>query len=604
MCDSIGDAIKHIREFFLAYNGIVSAEKPQPEAEEAKTLVNNLFSHGDAQFYLSAVAYLQQVSDIKEAEKLIQQTNINADRSIIGNPAYRSLVEKHINLVNEFEEYKAKSSSAIPKLEALNTSLNTMLTDEQNLRSELETRLSKTVEQHRKNIDDLRSRVTSREQMVHELEERIDKLQAENGALAKSKGRNVEAVYTELQNVKLDLELKSEKIRMVEEQNRQNLMIYANEISQLKDENMKLTAQLSSKQVEPAAESPAAPAESAPQRPQQSIEDVYKEVFAQIDRDSINATAIDAIARGVHETLEKKKSVASDILASFGIKSYENIVSELDAMKKQLDDKIEKEKVQFEQQKSTIQQKNADISQTKINLETEISTHEKELQTLTDDVKDKETKITELSAKLEQLLKDISENQTKQEQNNQTLADVTNKVENNSNNLTQNKAALEDLLNKIQQKTEELATIKENNKNLLQEITNGNGKSEELESDIRQADDEQKRLQTRLDAINKRLGELEKNKQDNENSLKRLRETIDKQNESTTNTLSTVTNLETKVAQVNENLQLRIQMIRDAADEMEEVRNTHANLMKQMNELADSLQKQLDDRTPFDEQLH
>lgn len=599
--ENIGESIAKLKEFFTNISTLTKDTQTQNEIhQKILSEILTLSSNGtDFSYYLPAITYLQDVADQIKSPSLKSifenKKEISFDGKLIENPSYRSLLDTCLKLKNEFEEFKVKTNSAIPRLEALNVSLNTMLADEQSSKLELEQKMQKQMENHRKIVEDLRNRVTTRDQQIHELENKYDMLQNENVALAKSKGRNVDALFQELQKIKMDNEMKTEKIRVIEEQNRQNLLIYANEISQLKGAAPVPQALASPKNAEE---------KKTEENKVETLEEIYSSLFAEIDRKAIEVSVIESVNANIMESLEKRREFASEMIKSFGIEATgSNVIEALKAQIVKINDELSKSKEDFEKQKSEITALSEELKANEEKLGENKKQQTEELNTLNQQNEDKKHVIEGLKENIDKLAQEIDAAKEKQASLESEISLIDTQILEQKNINEKKNKELDELSADLSSKTNERDEIENTNTDISSKITTCQANIQTILGEIEEKKEQQKNLEEELSALNQRFNSLTKSKSDNEDMLNRLRASIEKQNTATEATLGDVCKLETKVAQVNENLQTRIQTIRDVASSMEAVCKEHAELMTKLTSLSESLQKELDDKTPFEKVL-
>ena len=617
MEQNFNESLTNLKNFFTELAPVLKQGGDKNEinqkviSEFEKLLTNGM----DCSYYLSAISYLQQVDEtLKSAavqKYVIQPKNqsdenlIKVDKDMMSNPSYRALLERCIQIQNEFEEFKIKTDSAVPKLEALNVSLNTMLSDEQNARTELEQKSQKQAENHRKIVDDLRTRITTNEQQLRELQEKYEALESENAALAKSKGRNVDSVYQEMQKVKMELDMKTEKIKVIEEQNRQNLLIYANEVSGLRDQLAQIESQNKGNDNQTQNETKSSKQQQNQNHKEtrnlETLESLYQSIFEQLDRKAIETNLLNQLIGDLASEIDHKRAFAAEMIKSLGTETNnENIIEDLKAQKAKLEEEIQNAKKQFEDEKETIQNLSNDLKQEQQELEDLKVNQQKEIEELNTGNDEKETQIQKLKEENDSLRDDIEE--AKEKENNLasqlTLSQVL--VQEQTNIMQQKNAEIEKLNNELTESKHNHEKLLATNKELSDSISQFTTNNLDLTKQIEESTAEQGKLSAELTGLQAKHEALEKTKAENNAKLEELRNSITEKNTAIESTSSDITKLSTKVTQVNENLEGRIQSIRDVALSMESVCKEHAELMTKLASLSESLQKQLDDKSPFD----
>ena len=614
MEQNFDEALNNLKNFFTELSPLVKENRDKSEInQKVISEFEKLLSNGmDCAYYSSAISCLQQANEtLKSAavqKYLIQPKNpsdenlLRVDSNMLSNPAYRALLERTIQIQNEFEEFKIKTDSAVPKLEALNVTLNTMLSDEQNARTELEQKSQKQAENHRKIVDDLRTRITTNEQQLRDLQEKYEALQSENAALAKSKGRNVDSVYQEMQKVKMELDMKSEKIKVIEEQNRQNLLIYANEVSTLRDQLAQVEAQSKGGENQQSDEK-MSPQKQKPKETRniETLESLYQSLFEELDRKAIETNLLNHLIGDLAVEIDHKREFAAEMIKSLGVETTNaNIIEDLKSQKAKLEEEIENTKKQFEEEKQTIENLSNDLKQEQQELEDLKVNQQKEIESINAGNDEKETQIQKLKEENDSLREDIEE--AKEKENNLasqlTLSQVL--VQEQTTIMEQKNAEIEKLNNEIAENKNNHEKLLATNKELSDSITQYTTNNQDLTKQIEESTAEQGRLSAELAGLQAKHESLEKTKAENNTKLEELRGSITEKNSAIEATSSDISKLTTKVTQVNENLEGRIQSIRDVAQSMESVCKEHAELMTRLASLSEALQKQLDDKTPFE----
>lgn len=193
---------------------------------------NYIKTQEECQDLLASIGYLEQTAEALRtplAKQLLSGSVVFKpnDNIVVQHPQYQALYGQVIAQRNALERYQTEN----PDLASVVKSL----ADSETQRSELIHRIEHIQAANKEELTALGAEMSQIRQEKRNLEGIIESLRKENAALAKSRGNKVEAIQEEMENIRRSAFMQTEKMQLLEDQNRQTLMILASEMSQLKE---------------------------------------------------------------------------------------------------------------------------------------------------------------------------------------------------------------------------------------------------------------------------------------------------------------------------------------------------------------------------------
>ena len=254
----------------------------------------------------TSAVFLEQIVEflsLRNAKYLISSSAVENDRKIMKSSAFQAVFQKSIELSEELERAKQPESVKVKRLESLVESLSAMLSEEKAAKGRFEERLQRVTEESRVKLDGLKERVNKGVTMIKDLEDKCESLQRQNSILSRKSGGSFELLNRELGELRLEIERKTDKIRLLEEAQRMTLGCYAAEMNQLKEENERLKKECERAQVEVGTQT------------QNEVADGVETVAAQVD-------LMAWLNRELFEHLGRRKQTMEEIM---GVESDESV---------------------------------------------------------------------------------------------------------------------------------------------------------------------------------------------------------------------------------------------------------------------------------------
>lgn len=224
--DNLGEILHNLKDFFIA-----SSQNEQIESRITKLYENGL----DNETYISIITMLEQmmVSDsAKITFKYYLESNLNKNDRIITNPVFQSLFIQNTSMQEELRNAKMGESEEVSRLNAIIKNLTSIISESQANKCKLESKLKSSNEM----ITNFKARINETVIQITDLQAKNQSLIRENKVLAKRHGNVAVELQNELDLVRNELNIKIDKIRALEEQNRSTLLAYAQEVNVLKEQ--------------------------------------------------------------------------------------------------------------------------------------------------------------------------------------------------------------------------------------------------------------------------------------------------------------------------------------------------------------------------------
>jgi len=602
----VKESLSHLREFFTNIIDLVKGCGDQSEIQKkVDEYFQNLLSKGtDCEYYLSAIGYLEIISDVVKPLTLKKEDffpDLDVDNiDIVRHPVFVSLFNHAVNLKISLEFEKEKAKNSVPRLESLVQSLNSMLSEEQSARVELESKLQKQNDLNRNKIESFKSRINSDTQTIHDLEARIQSLEKENDALAKSKGKNVDQLHNELKTLQQALDMRTEKSRILEEQNRQNLMIYANDISALRSQITQLEDEIATLKNNKPTE--IIESQKKPELPEKTIFDdpEHYSQIQKISRTSAELSVVSSAITDLVESLEHRRKLAQNMISTFGDNITVDVFSQIQKQKDIINEEIRVNQLRFNELEQQLKTQKDELS--KIENEASIA-HEAlqkkkdEQELLLNSISEKNNDLVDtnslhkiLICEIESLEKSYQEKQDKIFALTQVLSLDTEKKESLIKQIKDNQNTIDDVENEISV-TKQIIVESENN------IIGTNQQIVDLNNELSQTQTELARTKSELNSLAERKANLILCIEENKSLLQDQNNQLSVQRPDTESKLQEVYALEAHIAQIGEIFQHRCAMVQDAAKLMRAICNDNDSLVNKLADIEKGLKVNLE-KTP------
>lgn len=539
MNEGVRNSLKHLRRFFTSLISIGQNSLNDSDfSAKVDVAFRDLCTNGaDCEYYLTAIGYLEQISHISDAlevKHLLKDSNTINDPQIFLHPAFQAVSQICLQQRKEIEQLKELSQDSSVFLEKLN-----QVEAQKRL---LEQKLRAISESSRDITDSYKKKINEQVLQIHSMKEQIENLERQNDALAKVKGKPIDSINAELNYVRTQLSNKSEKLRLQEEQNRQTLMIYATEMTELKEKMAML------------------------EKPQEESSIKLKEIL----KTSVDSALLTDITMKLMEVLNEKREFLNEVLSFDTNDSYDQLSLQITSKKLIIDQ--QKEELQKQIEASKIAKEELD------SLTSRESTLSKQVQDQANNTNQLKKSISKIKQRCELLQNEKIENDNEIENLKQQEQKYRQDYEESLKSINEAQIIVDNARNKVLEIQNHRSEAKEKYQKAESQI-------KELEVSVNTLQEQYDNQKCNLDRVLSKLAVIQSQKDQNQQFINDIAQQIESKTKETQDTLSELSQLEISVSQMDDQLRRQSSLLNNAISNIKSVETRKSQLCNKLKEL-------------------